>query len=64
MRSYWFEHVRKTRKKMSRESKDGVTHQAAMRQASTTWETEKAKLVKKLKRAEKKENKEKRELNK
>ena len=64
MRSHWFEHVRKTRKKMTRASKGDITHQAAMREASTSWPAEKVKLVKKLKRAENKENKEKRELNK
>ena len=60
MRVQWFEHVRKTRKKMSK-AKEGTTHQAARREASTTWPQEKEKLLKKLKRLE---NKEKREENK
>ena len=61
MRVQWFEHVRKTRKRMSRDSKQGTTHQDAMREASTTWPKEKEKLLKKLKRAA---NKAKREANK
>ena len=61
MRVQWFEHVRKTRTKMSKGSKEGTTHQAAMREASTTWPQEKEKILKKLKRLE---NKEKREANK
>ena len=50
MRQSWFEHVKKTRKKMSKGKKDQVSHREAMRIASTTWGVEKAKLVKKKER--------------
>lgn len=50
MRHHWFEHVAKTRKKMSRGKKEMVTHRAAMREASQTWPNIKQKLLKKRKR--------------
>ena len=54
MRVHWFEHVRKTRKRMTREQKKPVTHQDAMRQASTTWATKKVRVQKRLEREKKK----------
>ena len=57
MRVHWFEHVRKTRKKLSRETKVSVTHREAMQKASTTWPDVKEKLVKKRDRIQKKEAK-------
>ena len=54
MRVHWFEHVRKTRKQLTNSRKEPVTHQEAMREASTSWPTKKAKLEKKIKRQKKK----------
>ncbi len=54
LRSDWFLHVSKTRKKMSRGSKEQVPHRAAMKAASITWPKEKEKLLKKRKREAKK----------
>ena len=45
MRQEWFEHVRKTRKKMSTK-KNPCTHRDAMRKASETWSKVKSKLIK------------------
>jgi len=53
MRVRWFDHVRKTRKKLTRDLKQPVTHREAMQKASTTWPEIKEKLVKKRLRAEK-----------
>ena len=50
MRKHWFEHVRKTRKKMARGKKEPVSHREAMKEASQSWGTEKAKLVKRIAR--------------
>ena len=47
MRKAWFEYVRKTRVKMSRGQKVKATHREAMKAASVSWATEKAKLVRK-----------------
>ena len=57
LRSEWFSHVSKTRKKMSRGSKEQVTHRAAMRAASITWPKEKEKLLRKRRREAKKQEK-------
>jgi hypothetical protein len=54
MRTHWFEHVRKTRKALIASRKTAVTHQEAMREASTTWATKKVKVQKKLQRLKKK----------
>ena len=54
MRNHWFDHVRKTRKKMSRGKKIPVEHRDAMKEASTTWPALKKKLLKKIERAQKK----------
>ena len=50
MRKAWFDHVRKTRVKMSRGQKEKVSHRKAMTQASLTWADEKAKVLRKIKR--------------
>ena len=55
LRKEWFEHVRKTRKKMSRGQKDLVDHRAAMKCASQTWPKEKEKILKRRKREAKKQ---------
>jgi len=49
MRCAWFEHVRKTRVKLSK-GKETCTHREAMKAASTTWAVQKEKLVRKHKR--------------
>ena len=59
MRKCWFEHVRKTRKKLSKGKKELVSHRDAMSKASVTWPKEKAKIERKLKREAKKLAKEK-----
>ena len=50
MRRAWFDHVSKTRKKMSRGKKEIVSHRAAMGEASKTWAKEKTKLQRKIAR--------------
>ena len=57
MRKAWFEHVRKTRVKMSRGQKTKATHREAMKSASVGWAAEKAKLLRKIAREEKKKSK-------
>ena len=57
MRNSWFEHVSKTRKKLSR-GKEKISHREAMRKASETWGEVKAKLVKKQAREKRKKEKE------
>jgi hypothetical protein len=54
MRNHWFEHVAKTRKKLSRGKKEGMTHRVAMTEASQTWPAVKKKLLNKISRAQKK----------
>ena len=58
MRSAWFDHVRKTRKKLARERKEEVTHREAMSIASTSWEVEKKKYARKIAREKRKQAKE------
>ena len=53
MRHEWFEHVRKTRKKMSKGKDKQVAHREAMRQASESWPKQKEKVLKKKRRLEK-----------
>ena len=53
MRVHWFDHVAKTRKRMSRGKKDPVSHRDAMREASQSWPTVKKKITRKLKRTQK-----------
>lgn len=50
LRSDWFVHVSKTRKKMARTKKEVVSHRQAMTAASITWPKEKEKLLKKRRR--------------
>ena len=58
MRSAWFEHVSKTRKKLRRERKEDVTHRQAMAAASVTWPKEKEKIQRRLKREKKRQARE------
>jgi len=58
MRSAWFEHVSKTRKKLSKGKKDKVSHRVAMQHASSTWPKEKEKALRAQKRAQRKKEKE------
>lgn len=54
MKSMWFDHVSKTRKKMSK-GKQTCTHQNAMKAASTTWPAIRNRIEKKrLKEAKRK----------
>ena len=48
MRQHWFEHVRKTRKRMSR-GKETASHRDAMKAASETWAVAKAKIERSIK---------------
>ena len=57
MRKAWFDHVRKTRVKMSRGQKTKATHREAMKAASVGWAAEKAKLLRKIARDERKKSK-------
>jgi hypothetical protein len=54
MRSDWFQHVEKTRKKLSRGCKEKIPHRTAMKAASITWPKVKDKLLKRRKRDAKK----------
>mgnify|MGYP003715100901 CR=1 FL=1 len=54
MRKNWFDHVRKTRKKMAKQKREPVSHREAMKEASQSWGTEKAKLVKRIAREKRK----------
>ena len=54
MRNHWFDHVRKTRKKLSKGKEGTVSHRIAMQQASSTWPTAKKKIENKIKRTQKK----------
>ena len=47
MRVHWFDHVRKIRKKLTRETKLAVTHREAMQKASVSWPEIKEKLLRK-----------------
>ena len=58
MRQHWFEHVRKTRVRMSKKKKEPVSHRDAMKAASVSWAKEKAKIERAQKRAAKKSAKE------
>ena len=37
MRNHWFDHVRKTRKKLSKGLPELVSHREAMKKASISW---------------------------
>ena len=58
MRKHWFDYVRKTRKKMTRRQKEPVSHRDAMKEASMSWATEKAKLQKRIVRETRKKARE------
>ena len=58
MRSAWFDHVRKTRKKLTRERKAAVSHREAMSIASTSWEVEKKRYARKIAREKRKQARE------
>ena len=64
LRIDWFEHVRKTRKKLAKERKEGCTHRDAMRAASITWTNVREKLLKKRKRQEAKDQRDAKSLKK
>ena len=55
MRVHWFDHVRKIRKRRTRETKQAVTHREAMQKASVSWPEIKEKLLKKKAREQKRE---------
>lgn len=59
MRKEWFEHVKRTRVKMSKKAKDPVSHRDAMKAASETWGEAKAKIQRANKRKARKIAKEK-----
>jgi len=63
MRSHWFEHVRKTRKKLSSARKKPVSHQDAMREASISWPEKKVKIQRRIRREQKKLDKQKTQKN-
>ena len=48
MRNHWFEHVAKTRRKLTRVRKVPVTHREAMREASVTWSSIKDRVRKRM----------------
>ena len=54
MRRAWFDHVSKTRKRLSKGKKESVTHRTAMAAASSTWPKEKEKVQRKIAREAKK----------
>ena len=58
MRQEWFEHVKKTRAKISKKNKENVSHREAMKIASVSWAAEKVKIEKSHKRLAKKKAKE------
>ncbi len=57
LRKDWFDHVKKTRKKMSKGQKVLVEHREAMKNASVSWPKEKERILKKRKREEKRDAK-------
>lgn len=58
MRKNWFDFVKKTRVKMARRTKEKVSHRDAMKEASTNWAAEKAKLLKRIAREARKKARE------
>ena len=50
MRKEWFAFVRKTRARMKRATKTEVSHRDAMKHASTLWQAEKVKVLRRIKR--------------
>ena len=54
MRQHWFDHVRRTRVKLTKKTKENVSHREAMKVASDSWQAEKQKIQRSIKRAAKK----------
>ena len=50
MRKEWFAYVKKVRAQQSRKNKTPCSHREAMRIASTTWDKQKQKILRKRKR--------------
>ena len=50
MRNHWFDHVRKTRKKLSKGLPELISHRDAMTKASESWQEMKVKVKRKLDR--------------
>ena len=50
MRKEWFAYVKKIRAQQTRKNKAPCSHREAMRIASTTWEKQKQKILRKRKR--------------
>jgi hypothetical protein len=59
MRQHWFDHVRRTRVKLTKKTKENVSHREAMKIASDSWPAEKQKIERANKRAVNKKAKEK-----
>jgi hypothetical protein len=57
MRNHWFDHVRKTRKKLSKGLPELVSHREAMKKASISWGELKIKISRKIAREEKRAEK-------
>ena len=57
MRQHWFDHVRRTRVKLTKKTKENVSHREAMKVASDSWQAEKQKIQRSIKRAAKKKPK-------
>ena len=55
MRVHWFDHVRKVRKKLTRETKLAVTHREAMQKGRVSWPEIKDKLLRKKAREQKRQ---------
>ena len=51
MRQHWFDHVRRTRVKLTKKTKENVSHREAMKVASESWQAEKQKIQRSIKRA-------------
>lgn len=51
MRQHWFDHVRRTRVKLTKKTKENVSHREAMKVASDSWQAEKQKIQRSIKRA-------------
>ena len=51
MRQHWFDHVRRTRVKLTKKTKENGSHREAMKIASDSWPAEKQKIERANKRA-------------
>ena len=54
MRKKWFEFVATVRRRLSRKTKEKVTHRDAMKEAALLWPKEKTKILNRIKREERK----------